>query len=269
MLLGIDRDPDALAIAGARLTEWSIARNPTEPFPWRVERANFNELQRVLLAAGHPRVDGLLLDLGVSSLQLDVTERGFSFRGDGPLDMRMDASSSLTAADLVNSLPEAEIARLIWEYGDERYSRRIARAICDRRPLSRTRELADLVYHSYPPAVRRGRIHPATRTFQALRIAVNEELSALTSLLEEIPDLLVPQGRLVVLSYHSLEDRIVKRSLEYLSGRCRCDPELPACACGATPLLRILTRKPVTPGPEELAANPRSRSARLRAAERL
>jgi 16S rRNA (cytosine1402-N4)-methyltransferase len=271
-LIGIDRDPAALALAGKRLDRLCQGWGWERPWPWSLQRGSFRDLRAILDSLNVTAVDSVLFDLGVSSLQLDEPERGFSFRGEGPLDMRMDPEAGIPAAELVNNLPEAELANLLWQYGDERLSRRIARRIVAQRarePFRTTRELADLVTGCYPPEARHGRLHPATRTFQALRIAVNDELPALEAAMTALPEYLAPGGRVVVLSYHSLEDRIVKRAFEYLAGRCRCPPELLACACGAQPLLKILTRKPVTPSPEEVAANPRARSARLRAAERL
>jgi 16S rRNA (cytosine1402-N4)-methyltransferase len=270
-LIGIDRDPAALAIAGERLAarcrEW---RWPA-PDLFTLHPGNFRDLSTLLRETGGPPVDGILLDLGVSSLQLDQAGRGFSFREEGPLDMRMDPGAPVTAASLVNELPDVDLARILWEFGEERFSRRIARRIVERRagrPLATTRELAELVAGVYPPGARHGRIHPATRTFQALRIGVNDELASLETALRDVADPLAPGGRLVVLSYHSLEDRIVKRAFEFLSGRCRCPPELPACACEARAIFRIVTRKPITPSNGEIALNPRARSAKLRAAER-
>jgi 16S rRNA (cytosine1402-N4)-methyltransferase len=270
-VVGLDRDPEALRRAEARLraacAAWGWQRCPV-----LTARTDFRRLARALDALGMERADGFLFDLGVSSMQLDLAERGFSFRAAGPLDMRMDPESGTPAAELVNSLPEEELARLLWEYGEERYSRRIARRIVERRqtaPLRDTAALADAVRSAYPPPERHGRLHPATRTFQALRIAVNDELAAIEPALRAAAARLRPGGRIVVLSYHSLEDRIVKRTFEHLSGRCRCPPELPACACGAEAVVRLLTRKPVSPSEEETARNPRARSARLRAVEKL
>lgn len=270
-LVGLDRDPEALRRAVARLRAacagWGWPACPVE-----TAHTDFRHLDAALERLGIGGADGFLFDLGVSSMQLDLADRGFSFRASGPLDMRMDPGSVASAADLVNTLPEVELARVLWEYGEERYSRRIARRIVERRhaaPLATTAELADAVWGAYPPKERHGRIHPATRTFQALRIAVNDELAALEPALRAAAERLSPDGRLVVLSYHSLEDRIVKRTLEFLSGRCRCAPELPLCACGARERVRILTRKPQEPTEEEVARNPRARSARLRAAARV
>ena len=266
LLIGLDRDPQALARAAERLAE-ATAGWEGSAVPFRLVRSDFRRLEGALEHT--PPLDAALFDLGVSSLQLDVPERGFSFRASGPLDMRMDPESPTTAADLVNHLPEVELARLLWEYGEERHARRIARRIGERRPLRSTAELADAAWGAYPPAARHGRIHPATRTFQALRIAVNQELEAIEPALLTACGRLAPGGRLVVLAYHSLEDRLVKRTFEFLSGRCRCPDGAPACTCGAVPRARILTRKPLTPAEEEVRRNPRARSARLRAIERL
>jgi 16S rRNA (cytosine1402-N4)-methyltransferase len=265
-VVGLDRDREALARADARLrevcAEWGWGRCPLVTV-----HTDFRHLDEALQGLGIATVAGFLFDLGVSSMQLDVASRGFSFRGPGPLDMRMNREDESSAADLVNALPEGELARILWEYGEERYSRRIARRIVERRPLTETGDLVDAVWGAYPPKERHGRIHPATRTFQALRIVVNDELTALEPALLAAARRLEPAGRLVVLSYHSLEDRIVKRTLEYLSGRCRCPQEVPICACGAAERVRVLTRKPLGPGEAEIERNPRARSARLRAAE--
>ena len=216
---------------------------------------------------------GILADLGVSSLQFDSAERGFSFRFDAPLDMRMDPTTTGdTAADLLAQLSEVEIARIIFEFGEERHSRRIARRIVEKReqgqPVTTTKELADLVLK----AIGGGKwkqIHPATRTFQALRIAVNKELDGLAQFVETSIDLLQPGGQFVVISFHSLEDRIIKQELRRLSGHCQCPPRLPICSCGARKVVEILTRRPITSGPAELDENPRARSAKLRACRKL
>jgi 16S rRNA (cytosine1402-N4)-methyltransferase len=269
-LLGLDQDPEALEIARVRLQrvaerhEWSV------PEPFHLERANFGEVAAVLDRRGETALRGALFDLGVSSLQLDRPERGFSFRSEGPLDMRMGPDRPRTAAELVNTLSEVELARIISEYGEERWARRVAREIVrarERRKLSTTAELAEVVARAVPrtPGLT---IHPATRTFQALRIAVNGELEVLPGALEACVRRLEPGGRIVVLSYHSLEDRIVKRTFARLAGRCECPPRLPVCNCGAETLLQPLTRKPLTPDEEEVSRNPRARSARLRAVER-
>jgi 16S rRNA (cytosine1402-N4)-methyltransferase len=266
-VIGIDRDPEALRFARARLAGFN------ERF--RAVQANFKEIEGVVAAeAGEDELSGVLADLGVSSLQFDSSARGFSFRHDAPLDMRMNAESDEeeTAAELLARLPEEEIARIIFEYGEERKSRRIARWIVERREAGRaigtTTELAELVARAVGYK-RTDRIHPATRTFQALRIAVNRELEGLEAFLEASTDLLQPSGRLVVISFHSLEDRIVKRGLRRLSGQCECDPRLPVCACGARRAVEILTRRPITPTEAELDENPRARSAKLRACRKL
>ncbi len=264
-VLGIDRDPEALAHARRRLAQYGAR--------CRFVQANFRELTGVMAETGEREVSGVLADLGVSSLQFDTPARGFSFRHDAPLDMRMNAEGDEeTAAELLARLPEAEIARIIFEYGEERRSRRIARWLVERREQGRavqtTTELAELVARAVGYK-RADHIHPATRTFQALRIAVNQELASLREFIETAVDLLQPSGRLCVISFHSLEDRIVKRTLRRLHGRCECDPRLPVCSCGARRVVEILTRRPVTATDAELAVNPRARSAKLRAARKL
>ncbi|HEU4594135.1 MAG TPA: 16S rRNA (cytosine(1402)-N(4))-methyltransferase RsmH [Pyrinomonadaceae bacterium] len=264
-VLGIDRDPEALRLASERLARFG------ERF--RAAHANHREIARVMREAGEAEASGVLADLGVSSLQFDTAERGFSFRQDAPLDMRMDASGGEeTAAELLARLPEEEIARVIYEYGEERRSRRIARWIVERRergePIETTGALAELVARAVGYK-RTDRIHPATRTFQALRIAVNGELEGLAAFLETSVDLLQAGGRLAVISFHSLEDRIVKRTLRRLAGQCECGPRVPVCSCGARRAVEILTRRPVAPTPEEMAENPRARSAKLRACSKL
>ena len=262
-VLGIDRDEEALTAARERLAEFGGR--------FRAVRADFRELMRVLATAEVKAVRGILADLGVSSLQLDSPSRGFSFRHEAPLDMRMDMSSGETAAELLGRLSEVEIARLIFEYGEERHSRRIARRIVERReagePVTSTTELAKLVERAIGGKKRR--IHPATRTFQALRIAVNRELEGLDQFVADAFDALEPHGRLAVISFHSLEDRIIKRTLLKLSGRCQCPPRLPQCVCGARQAVEILTRRPLTATEDEIAENPRARSAKLRIAAKL
>ena len=264
-VLGIDRDREALRLASERLARFGAR--------FRAVHANFGDLARVLNEASEREPSGVLADLGVSSLQFDTPERGFSFRHDAPLDMRMDAGGrEETAAELLERLPEEEIARVLYEYGEERRSRRIARWIVERRErgeaLRTTGELADLVARAV--GHKRGeRIHPATRTFQALRIAVNRELEGLGEFVEAAVDLLQPQGRLAVISFHSLEDRIVKRALRRLAGYCECGVRTPVCTCGARCAVEILTRRPVVPGEQELEENPRARSAKLRACLKL
>jgi len=263
-VLGMDLDPAALAYSRQRLATFGDR--------FRAHQANFRELADVLSRAGERDPNGILVDLGVSSLQFDSPERGFSFRFDAPLDMRMDPTSGATAADLLQQLPESEIARIIFEFGEERHSRRIARRIVERReqgkPVTTTRELADLVATAVGGG-KRQQIHPATRTFQALRIAVNNELEGLGSFVESAVDLLTPDGRFVGISFHSLEDRILKQELRRLSGHCQCPPRLPVCSCGARKVVEILTRRPVAPGAREVEENPRARSAKLRACRKL
>jgi 16S rRNA (cytosine1402-N4)-methyltransferase len=264
-VIGIDRDREALELARKRLA----------PFGSRFHgvHANFREITRVVEEAGERDVRGVLVDLGVSSLQFDAGERGFSFRHEAPLDMRMDASGDVeTAAELLAHLPEEEIARIIFEYGEERRSRRIARWIVERRergePIETTKELSDLVTRAVGYR-KTDKIHPATRTFQALRIAVNRELEGLSEFIVEAVDLLQPNGRFVAISFHSLEDRIVKQTLRRLAGHCECDRRAPVCSCGARRTVEILTRRPLVPGEEEEAENPRARSAKLRACNKL
>lgn len=264
-VIGIDQDLEVIAFAKKRLEEFG------ERF--QVFHANFSELENVLQKAKVEKVDGILADLGVSSLQLDSESRGFSFRFDAPLDMRMDVNSDeATAAELLETLSEFEIARIIYEYGEERFSRRIARRIVERRANGKspktTKELADLVYQAVPRN-KKDKIHPATKTFQALRIAVNRELEILQDFLLSAIDKLNKNGRLVIISFHSLEDRIVKRTLQKLSGKCECSPNFPICICGAEKKVEILTRKLIVPQEVEIETNPRARSAKLRACQRL
>jgi 16S rRNA (cytosine1402-N4)-methyltransferase len=260
----VDLDPAALAYARERLASFGDR--------FRTYQANFRDLAVVLSRAGERDVNGVLVDLGVSSLQFDSPERGFSFRFDAPLDMRMDPTSGATAADLLQQLPESEIARIIFEFGEERFSRRIARRIVERReegkPVTTTRELADLVAAAVAGG-KRQQIHPATRTFQALRIAVNNELDGLGDFVAHAVDLLAPDGRFAGISFHSLEDRILKQELRRLSGHCQCPPRLPVCSCGARKVVEVLTRRPVTPSALEVEENPRARSAKLRACRKL
>ncbi|HYY57625.1 MAG TPA: 16S rRNA (cytosine(1402)-N(4))-methyltransferase RsmH [Pyrinomonadaceae bacterium] len=264
-VLGIDRDGEALALAAERLAPFGSR--------FRAVHADFRDIARVVEEAGAKVVSGVLVDLGVSSLQFDAGHRGFSFRHDAPLDMRMDAEGDEeTAAELLARLPEEEIARLIFEYGEERRSRRIARWIVERRergePIKTTGELAELVARAVGRS-RTDHIHPATRTFQALRIAVNRELEGLDEFVETAIDLLQAEGRFAAISFHSLEDRIIKRALRRLSGQCQCPPRVPVCSCGARRAVEILTRRPIVPGQPERDENPRARSAKLRAGRKL
>ncbi len=256
-LLGLDRDPQALAIARQRLA----------PFGRRVHlvQASYVTLLDQLARLGWEGVDGILLDLGASSMQFDTPERGFSFQHDGPLDMRFDPSSPVTAADLVNHLEEQELADLIYRFGEEPHARRIARAIVGARPIQTTRRLAAVIEAVSP---RRGPIHPATRTFQALRIAVNDELTALSQVLPQAIAALRPGGRLAVISFHSLEDRIVKQFFRQQSRDQINPPHMPIYAQERKAILKEVVRKPITPSAEEIARNPRARSARLRVAEK-
>ncbi|MEJ5202700.1 MAG: 16S rRNA (cytosine(1402)-N(4))-methyltransferase RsmH [Anaerolineales bacterium] len=258
-LLGLDVDPQALALASQRLAV----------FGDRVIliQASYTTLTEQLQHLGWEKVDGIVLDLGVSSMQLDTPQRGFSFRVDGPLDMRFYPGQTLSAAKLVNELPEEELADIIWRYGEERNARRIARAICQARPLQTTSELADVILKV--SGRRTSRIHPATRTFQALRIAVNQELNALKEVLPQAVAVLAPGGRLAVISFHSLEDRIVKRFFLQESQNCICPPRQPMCTCGHHATIKIITRRPLVASVEEIQKNPRARSARLRVAEKL
>lgn len=263
-VIGLDLDPAALSYSRRRLASFGERFHGFQ--------ANFREVADVLNREGESEPNGILVDLGVSSLQFDSPERGFSFRFDAPLDMRMDPTSGATAADLLQELPETELARIIFEFGEERHSRRIARRIVERReqgkPVTTTKELADLVMAA-ASAGKRQQIHPATRTFQALRIAVNNELEGLGNFVELAVDLLAPDGRFVGISFHSLEDRILKQELRRLSGHCQCPPRLPVCSCGAREVVEVLTRRPLAPGAREIEENPRARSAKLRAARKL
>ena len=258
-LLGIDRDPEALAAAGARLTS----------FGDRVvlQQGSYEALPAALAAMGWSGADAVLLDLGVSSLQLDDVARGFSFRADGPLDMRMDPDAPRTAAEIVNGWSEADLAQLLHEYGEEPRARRVARSIVRARPLATTAALAAAVTRALGGG--RPGHHPATRTFQALRIAVNDELEALDRFLADGWELLRPHGRLAVLAYHSLEDRRVKDAFRRWAADCLCPPRVAPCTCGWRAKVRMLTRRPARPAPAEVTANPRARSARLRVVERL
>ncbi|HAE85778.1 MAG TPA: 16S rRNA (cytosine(1402)-N(4))-methyltransferase [Anaerolineaceae bacterium] len=258
-LVTLDVDPDAVVLARATLA----------PFGSRaiIKHASYTESAQILAEIGWQKVDGIVLDLGVSSMQLDTAERGFSFRLDGPLDMRFDPTSGLSAADLVNGLEEKELADLIWRYGEERYSHKIARAIVQARPLHTTQELAAVVRAAIGRSGEKQ--DPATRTFQALRIAVNDELENIETALPQLIELLKPHARLAVISFHSLEDRIVKQIFQRESKDCICSPEQPICTCGHHASIEIITPHPVVPQEEEKARNPRSRSAKLRVAQKL
>ena len=260
-LIGIDRDPDAVEASRAHLSSF---RNRV-----RLVRDDFSRVKAILERLGDPQARGVLLDLGVSSPQLDEADRGFSFRTDGPLDMRMDPDQSLSAHDVVNTYAERDLAKVIRRYGEERFASRIARSIVKARPVTATATLADIVKTAIPAATRRTGGHPARRTFQAIRIEVNREIDALEETLPDAVDLLEPGGRIVVVSYHSLEDRVVKRVFVDEANGCVCPPDFPECRCGAEARVRILTRRPVRPGASETADNPRASAAKLRAAERV
>lgn len=263
-LIGFDRDSSAIAAASGVLARFGNRFIPVN--------RNFAEMESALSALGVPGIDGFLLDLGVSSHQLDEQDRGFSFQKDAPLDMRMDRRSSSSAADLVNTLSHGELARIIREYGEDRWAGRIAAFICTAResgPIETTLQLADIVKAAIPRKAWEERIHPATRTFQGLRIAVNEELASLETGLESAVRMLKPGGRGVVISFHSLEDRIVKQMFRRLAAGCTCPKDFPVCVCSSRPQVKVLTTKPVMAKEDELAVNPRSRSAKLRAVEKL
>jgi len=263
-LLGIDQDSNAIDAAKRRLEAYKD--NVV------IVRDNFRNIKAIALQKGFKEVDGILLDIGVSSHQLDEKERGFSYMHDGPLDMRMDTESSLNASDIVNNSSEQELIRILRDYGEEKWAVRIAKFIAEERKNSRidtTFKLVDIIQRAIPAAARRDGGHPAKRTFQALRIAVNDELQVLEEALIDAARLLKPGGRLVVITFHSLEDRIVKKIFNNMEKPCTCPPQLPVCACGKEPLLRVITKKPVTAGEEELKTNTRSKSAKLRAAERV
>ena len=263
-LIGIDRDPSAIERAGRRLS----------PFGERVTlvHGNFSDTAQILDSLGIRGVDGMLFDLGVSSPQLDEAERGFSYMQDAPLDMRMDSTASLTAYNVVNGWDEGRLNRILWDYGEERYARRISAAILAARakkPIESTLELVELIRGAMPAAALREKQHPAKRSFQAIRIAVNDELGAISQMMETAPDKLNIGGRLCVISFHSLEDRIVKSGIQARENGCTCPREAPICTCGFVKTLRSVSRKPILPSPRELAANPRARSAKLRVAERV
>jgi 16S rRNA (cytosine1402-N4)-methyltransferase len=263
-VIGLDRDPEALAFATQRLALFGAR--------FSAVLADFRDIESVLSERAETEIAGVLVDLGVSSLQFDSPTRGFSFRHDAPLDMRMNPESGEpSAADLLAQLPEDEIANIIYEFGEERRSRRIARWIVEKReqgkPVSTTKQLADLVARAV--GAKKSKLHPATQTFQALRIAVNHELEGLGSFVEKSIDLLKVDGRFVAISFHSLEDRIIKQQLRRLSGQCQCPPRVPVCSCGARQEVEILTKRPVVPSQVELRENPRARSAKLRACRKL
>ena len=263
-LIGIDRDTVALKAAGERLM----------PYADKVTlvHSNFCEIAQVLRDLNIDGVDGILLDLGVSSPQLDDGSRGFSYMTDAPLDMRMNNEDSLTAFEVVNRWPYEELRRILFEYGEERYAAQIASAICRRRETSQvetTLELVDIIRSAMPPAALREKQHPAKRSFQAIRIAVNDELGAVEKVMADAVPCLNPGGRLAVITFHSLEDRIVKNGMQAAAKGCTCPPNFPVCICGNKPKVKLISRKPIVSGPEELEINPRARSAKLRVCEKL
>ena len=263
-LIGVDRDRTALAAAKERLA----------PYADRVTlvHSNFAEIDAILDSLGIPAVDGMLFDLGVSSPQLDDASRGFSYRADAPLDMRMDKDDVLTAGEVVNTWPQGELRRILYDYGEERYAPQIAAAICrarEKAPVETTLELVDIIRSAMPAQALREKQHPAKRSFQAIRIAVNDELGAVSRMMQAAVGRLNPGGRLAVITFHSLEDRIVKSEMQQAARGCTCPPEFPVCVCGKKPLVKLVTRKPIVSGPAELEENPRARSAKLRVAEKL
>ena len=263
-LIGVDRDRTALAAAKERLA----------PYADRVTlvHSNFAEIDAILDSLGIPAVDGMLFDLGVSSPQLDDASRGFSYMADAPLDMRMDKDDVLTAGEVVNTWPQGELRRILYDYGEERYAPQIAAAICrarEKAPVETTLELVDIIRSAMPAQALREKQHPAKRSFQAIRIAVNDELGAVSRMMQAAVGRLNPGGRLAVITFHSLEDRIVKSEMQQAARGCTCPPEFPVCVCGKKPLVKLVTRKPIVSGPAELEENPRARSAKLRVAEKL
>ena len=268
LLVGIDRDADAIEAASVRLAAVD------SPARFVALRGNFHDAPALLSAAGIDRaLDGILIDLGVSSHQLDVRERGFSYHDDAPLDMRMDRDQALSAREIVNEWSEDELNRVLRDYGEEKWARQIARVICDRRkeaPVETTSQLVSIIDAAIPKKFRQGDgSHPARRTFQALRIAVNDELTPLEPALQALAGLLNTGGRLCVITFHSLEDRIVKNTFRNMADPCTCPKSFPVCVCGKKPVVKPITRKPVTAGAEELTQNPRARSASLRIVEKL
>lgn len=266
-LLGLDLDPQAIEHTRERL----------KAFETRVHlfHSTYTHLEDQIKGIGWKKVDGILLDLGLSSQQLDHPKRGFSFRFDSPLDMRFDPNNPVSAVDIVNTLTETELANIIYRFGEERHSRKVAKAIVQARPVDTTRKLADIVANSLPHRSKNkknrknGRTHPATRTFQAIRIAVNHELESIETVLPQAVESLKKGGRLAIISFHSLEDRIVKKHFKRESKDCICPPRLPVCTCQHKSVIRLITRRPIRPSEEEIADNPRSRSAKLRVVEKL
>ena len=263
-LIGIDRDETAIAAAQERLRDYMDHVT--------LVHSNFERIGEILEELHIPGADGMLFDLGVSSPQLDDAARGFSYMHDAPLDMRMDRTAALDARQVVNQWSYEELRRILYDFGEERYAPAIAKGICRAReaaPIGTTLQLVDVIKSAMPPQALREKQHPAKRSFQAIRIAVNGELDALPPMLHAGCDHLKPGGRLAVISFHSLEDRIIKKTMQELATGCTCPPSFPVCVCGKTPKMKLITRKPIIPGEEELAENPRARSAKLRVAEKL
>ena len=263
-LIAIDQDETAVAVATERLN--ALGKNTT------VVRSNFCELASVCRSLGIDEIDGVLLDLGVSSYQLDTAERGFSYSADAPLDMRMDNRCSLSAYEVVNSYSEQELKRILYDYGEERFAPAIASAIVKRResrPIETTAELSDIIKYAIPPAAREGGHHPAKRSFQAIRIEVNRELDVIEPAIRGAVEMLRSGGRIAIITFHSLEDRIVKQAFASLASGCTCPKDFPICVCGNKPKVRLVNRKPILPSKAELEENPRSRSAKLRVAEKI
>lgn len=263
-LIAIDRDDEAIAAASARLA----------PFGERalVVKSNYSDVKSVLESLGIEKIDGLLLDLGVSSYQLDTAERGFSYNADAPLDMRMDTSSPFSAYNVVNEYSEQELKKVIYNYGEERFAPRIASAIVkyrEKKPIETTGELVSIIKSAIPAAAREGGHHPAKRTFQAIRIEVNGELAIIEPTIKDAVEMLKPGGRVSIITFHSLEDRIVKQTYADLASGCTCPKNFPVCVCGKKPAVKVVSRKPILPSAEELEVNPRSRSAKLRVAEKI
>ena len=263
-LIALDRDKDALAAAGERLAPYADRFIPVH--------SDFRHLAQVLGQYAPTGIDGFLMDLGVSSFQLDTACRGFSYQHDAPLDMRMDRTQTLTAHEVVNTYPKRELEQILFRYGEERFSPRIADAIVrtrEQRPIETTVELAELIKSAIPAAARKDGPHPAKRSFQALRIAVNDELNAIAPAIDAGVEALRPGGRAAVITFHSLEDRIVKQSFAALAKGCTCPPDFPMCVCGKTPKVKLVNKKPLEPSAQEVEVNPRARSAKCRAAEKL
>ncbi|MBE6592663.1 MAG: 16S rRNA (cytosine(1402)-N(4))-methyltransferase RsmH [Ruminococcaceae bacterium] len=263
-LIAIDQDETAVAVATERLN--ALKKNTT------VVRSNFCELAKVCRELGVEQIDGVLLDLGVSSYQLDTAERGFSYSADAPLDMRMDNRCTLSAYDVVNTYSEQELKRILFDYGEERFAPAIASAIVKRReksPIETTAELSDIIKYAMPPAAREGGHHPAKRSFQAIRIEVNRELDVIEPAIKGAVEMLSSGGRIAIITFHSLEDRIVKQAFASLASGCTCPKDFPICVCGNKPKVKIVNKKPILPTKQELEENPRSRSAKLRVAEKI